>query len=328
MQLAHKMCQTISHQKLYKNVDIFSNSFNISLNVRRKKIFYYSPKVNQMSNSPNDSNNPRQVFFGPAGLRIRFHPRNVDDLTSPPSPPVVPIGRGRRDLRSNDVSNSSLTARGVGRGQRISSPSNQPGRTTLNVSEPIIVNSEGFGIMVQMNNHPADDSTSTNNSIDNLTSPLNNSVDDSTSNHNNLSQRIFAERNTSSTSVAGRGVGRGQNITRPFNQTTSASIGREVRRGVGRAGRYSSPYQRPTRSAEEEIEEENYFPAPNDYERWNDDRLASFIADIINVEGGSPYDLFNRYAEYVLRQRIQTLERERERLRAQYQRLLHRLRQE
>ena len=39
-----------------------------------------------MSNSPNDSNNPRQVFFGPAGLRIRFHLRNVDDLTSPPSP--------------------------------------------------------------------------------------------------------------------------------------------------------------------------------------------------------------------------------------------------
>ena len=76
-----------------------------------------------MSNLPNESNNPCQVFFGPAGLRIRFHIRKVDDLTSPPSPPVVPIGRGRRDLRSNNVSNSSLTARGVGRGQRISSPS-------------------------------------------------------------------------------------------------------------------------------------------------------------------------------------------------------------
>ena len=231
-------------------------------------------------------------------------------------------------MRSNDVSNSSFTARGVGRGQRISSSSNQLGQTTLNVSEPIIVNPEGFGIMVQMNNHLADDSTSTNNSTDDLTSPSNNAVDDSTSNPVNSSQRVFAERNTSSTSVAGRGVGRGQNISRPFiNQTTSASIGREVRRGVGRAGRYSSPYQRPTRS-EEETQEENHFPAPTDYERWNDGRLASFIVDLIDVEGGSPYDLFNRYAEYVLRQRIQMLERERERLRAQYQRLLCRLRQE
>ena len=199
-----------------------------------------------MSNLPNESNNPRQVFFGPAGLRIRFHLRNVDDLTSPPFPSVVPIGWGWRYLRSNDVSNSSLSARGIGRGQRISSPSNQPGRTTLNVSEPIIVSPEGFGIVVQMNNHPADDSTSTNNSTDDLTLPSNNAVDDSTSNHNNLPQRIFAECNTSSTSAAGRGVGRGQNISRPSNQTTSASIGREVRRGVGRAGRYSSPYQRPT----------------------------------------------------------------------------------
>ena len=130
------------------------------------------------------------------------------------------------------------------------------------VSEPIIVNPEGFGIMVQINNNPADDSTSTNNSTDDLTSPSNNAVDDSTSNPVNSSQRVFAERNnTSSTSVAGRGVGRGQNISRPFNQTTSASIGREVRRGVGRAGRYSSPYQRPTRS-EEETQEENYFPHP------------------------------------------------------------------
>ena len=277
-----------------------------------------------MSNSPNDSNNPRQVFFGPAGLRIRFHLRNVDDLTSPPSPPVVPIGRGRRDLRSNDGQSSFLAARGVGRGQRISSSSNQPGR----VSEPIVVNPEGFGIMVRINNNLADDSTSTNNSTDDLTSPLNNAVDDSTSNPVNSSQRIFAERNTSSTSVAGRGVGRGQNISRPFNQTTSASIGREVRRGVGRAGRYSSPYQCPTRSAEEEIEEENYFPAPTNYERSNDGRLASFILDLIDVEGGSPYDLFNRYAEYVLRQRIQMLERERERLRAEYQRLLRHFRQE
>ena len=147
------------------------------------------------------------------------------------------------------------------------------------------------------------------------------------SNPVNSSQRVFAERNTTSTSVAGRGVGRGQNISRPFNQTTSASIGLEVRRGVGRAGRYSFPYQCTTRS-EEETQEENYFPAPTNYERSNDSRLASFIFDLIDVEGSSPYDLFNRYAEYVLCQRIQTLERERERLRAQYQRLLSHLRQE
>ncbi len=276
-----------------------------------------------MSNLPNDSNNPRQVFLGPAGLRIRFHLRNADDLTSPPSPPVVPIGRGRGDLRSNDGSSSSLPARGVGRGQTTSSSFNQRGR----VSEPIVVNPEGFGIMVRINSNLADDSTSTNNSADELTSPSsNNAVDDSTSSP--MFQRIFAERNTSSNSFAGRGVGRGQNISRPFNQTTSASIGREVRRGVGRGGRYSSPYQRPTRSAEEEIEEENYFPAPSNLERSSDGRLASFILDLIDVEGGSPYDLFNRYAEYVLRQRIQTLERERERLRAQYQRLLRHFRQE
>ena len=181
--------------------------------------------------------------------------------------------------------------------------------------------------MVQMNNYPADDSTSSINiSADDLTSPSNNAVDDSTSNPDSLSRRVFAERNTSNTSAAGRGVGQGQNISCPSNQTTSASIGREVRRGVGRAGRYSSPYQRPSRSAEE-IEGEN-FPAPNDYERSNDGRLASFIVDLLDVEGTSTYDLFNRYAEYVLRQRIQTLERERERLRAQYQRLLCRLRQE
>ena len=228
----------------------------------------------------------------------------------------MPIGRGRGDLRSNDGPSSSLPARGVGRGQTTSSSFNQRGR----VSEPIVVNPEGFGVMVQINNNPADDLTSTNNSADDLTSPSsNNAVDDSTSSP--MSQRIFAERNTSNTSVVGRGVGRGQNIYRPFNQTTSPSIGREVRRGVGRAGRYSSPYQRPNRSAEE-IEEENYFPAPSNLERSSDGRLASFILDLIDAEGGSPYDLFNRYAEYVLRQRIQMLERERERLRAQYQRLL------
>ena len=182
--------------------------------------------------------------------------------------------------------------------------------------------------MVQMNNHPADDSTlSINNSADDLTSPSNNAVDDSTSNPDSLSRRVFAKRNTSNTSADGCGVGRGQNISRPSNQTTSASIGREVRHGVGRAGRYSSPYQRPSRTGEE-MEEENHFPTPNDYERSNDSRLASFIVDLIDVEGGSPYDLFNRYAEYVLCQRIQTLEHERERLHAQYQRLFCHLRRE
>ena len=106
-----------------------------------------------MSNLPNESNNPRQVFFGPAGLRIRFHIRNVDDLTSSPSPSVVPIGRGRRVLRSNDVSNSSLTAHGVGQGQRISSSSHQPSQTNSNEPDSIIVSPGGFGIVVQMNNH-------------------------------------------------------------------------------------------------------------------------------------------------------------------------------
>ena len=164
-----------------------------------------------MSNSSNDSNNPRQVFLGPAGLRIRFHLRNADDLTSPPSPSVVPIGRGRRDLRSNDGPSSSLAARGVGRGQTTSSSFNQRGR----VSEPIVVSPEGFGVMVQINNNPADDLALTNNSADDLTSPSsNNAVDDSTSNP--MSQRIFAEHNTLSTSVAGRGVGRGQNIFSPL----------------------------------------------------------------------------------------------------------------
>ena len=145
--------------------------------------------------------------------------------------------------------------------------------------------------MVPLNNTSDDDSTSPINNSYDLTSPSINAVDDSTSNYDNLFvsrgvgrgrnifsptdqttsarpspsltfapspnvQRAFNERNTSNTLAVGCGVGRGQNISRPSNQTTSATIGWEVRRSVGRAGRYSSPYQCLTRTGEE-VEEEN-----------------------------------------------------------------------
>ena len=178
-----------------------------------------------------------------------------------------------------------------------------------------------------MNNYPADDSTSSiNNSADDLTSPSNNAVDDSTSNPDSLSRRVFAKRNTSNTSAAGRGVGRGQNISGPSNQTTSASIGQ--RSDAVLVGLEDILLTNAQLDREKKWKRKIIFSAPNDYERLNDGCLASFIVDLIDVEGGSPYNLFNRYAEYVLRQRIQTLECERECLRAQYQRLLCCLRQE
>ena len=130
---------------------------------------------------------------------------------------------------------------------------------------------------------------------------------------------------------------------------TSATIGREVRRGVGRAGRYSSssyqrltqtdqftfPRRRPINGARsgvivhlnsdgEEVEEENNNYEREEFERSNDEHQSSFIDNIIN-EGRSAYDLFNRYAEHVLPERIETLTRENAQLRAEYQRLSNRL---
>ena len=52
-----------------------------------------------------------------------------------------------------------------------------------------------------------------------------------------------------------------------------------------------------------------------------------FIGDLID-EGGSAYDLFNRYAEHILREREETLMHENAQLRAEYQRLSNRLGQE
>ena len=68
-----------------------------------------------------------------------------------------------------------------------------------------------------------------------------------------------------------------------------------------------------------EVEEE--------FERSNDGRQASLIGDLIN-EGGLAYELFNLYVERVLRERIEMLECEPERLHVQHQRLLNHLGQE
>ena len=155
-----------------------------------------------MSGSSNESHEPRQVFLSSDGLTIMVRPRNAaDDLTSPPSPPVVPIGRGRRVPSTNDVSNSSPVGHGVGRGQRIPSPSHQPDQMSSNEPNSIIVGPEGFWILVRLTNNYVDDSTS----------PTNNSIDDSTSSSDNL--------------FVGRGVGQGWNISSPSHQTSSARFG-------------------------------------------------------------------------------------------------------
>ncbi len=52
---------------------------------------------------------------------------SADDLTST-SPPIVPIGRGGRLARPNNVSNFSPVGRGVGQGGRVPPPSHQLGR--------------------------------------------------------------------------------------------------------------------------------------------------------------------------------------------------------
>ena len=168
-----------------------------------------------MFSSSNESNNPHQIFLGPAGLRIRVHLRNADGLTSPPSPPVVPIGRGRRVSRPNDVSNSSLADRGVGQGQRTNNNSADDLTSPIHLrsadnltspSSPLVVpirrgrrvsrsndvsNSflagRGVGLGQRINNNSADVLTSPiNNSVNGLTSSHNNAVDDSTSISHNL----------------------------------------------------------------------------------------------------------------------------------------------
>ena len=73
----------------------------------------------------------------------------------------------------------------------------------------------------------------------------------------------------------------------------------------------------------EEVGEENNFNEQEEFERSNDNHRSSFINETID-EGGSAYDLFNRYAEHVLRERVETLMRENAQLRAEYQRLSNR----
>ena len=61
-----------------------------------------------------------------------------------------------------------------------------------------------------------------------------------------------------------------------------------------------------------------------EFERSNDDRRSSFIDNVID-ERRSAFDLFNRYAEHLLLERIETLMRENYQLHPEHQRLLNRL---
>ena len=105
---------------------------------------------------------------------------SADDFTST-SPPVMPIGRGGRLLRPNNVSNSSPVGRGVGRGGRVLPPSHQLGRMTPNAANP----ETWYRLMARLTGHDV-------------------LVDDSTSPR-------FG-RNASNNLFVGRGVGRGQTI--------------------------------------------------------------------------------------------------------------------
>ena len=114
----------------------------------------------------NEVSEPRQVIHNSRGLRVTVRNLTADDSTSmlnnaaddststlnnsvgdltSTSPPVVPIGRGGRVLRSNNVSNSSSVGRGVGRGQRVPSSSHQPGQ--MNSNDP---NPQRFRILVRL----------------------------------------------------------------------------------------------------------------------------------------------------------------------------------
>ena len=201
---------------LYKSWDIFFNSTIPSSYICREKSFIHinpKGKTKCLVLNTNEASEPRQVIHNSHGLRVTVRNFTADDSTSTPndaaddststpnntaddltstSPPVVPIGRGGRVLRSNNVSNSSSVGRGVGRGRRVPTSSHQPGR--MNLNEP---NPERFRILVRLTDS------------DNLTRDLNNN-DDSTS---PWLRRVLSRHNASNNLSVGRGVGRGQNIS-------------------------------------------------------------------------------------------------------------------
>ena len=72
----------------------------------------------------------------------------------------------------------------------------------------------------------------------------------------------------------------------------------------------------------EEIEEEEN--DSENFDRSNDDHQLSFIDNLFN-ERRLVFDMNHRYAESLIRERIDTLERENFRLQTDYRRLLSRL---
>ena len=164
------------------------------------------------STSTNNNNSANDSTLAPTNNNyaddLTSTNNSADDLTSR-SPPVVPIGRGGRLARTNNVSNTSPVGRGVGRGGRVPPPSHQLGRTTSNAA----ANPETwYRLIAHLTGHDV-------------------LVDDSTSPR-------FG-RNASNNLFVGRGVGRGQTIRTNAQPSTSAPrSGWEVGRGAGRGGRY------------------------------------------------------------------------------------------
>ena len=173
---------------------------------------------------------------------------SADDLTSA-SPTDMPIGRGRRLARPNNVSNPSPFGCGVGRGGRVPPLSRQLGRA----ANPEI----WYRLMTHLPGHDV-------------------LVDDSISS--------VLGRNALNNLFVRHGVGRGQPIQTNAQPSTSAlRVGREFGRGAGRGGIYFHPYRHPadqtsastrngTRSSSvifldsdgEQVEEEENFVGSNE----------------------------------------------------------------
>ena len=228
-------------------------------------------RISDDSTSNSNNNTADDSTLGPTNNN------HADDLTST-SPPVVPIGRGGRLARPNNVSNPSPVGRGVGRcvgrGGRVPPPSHQLGWAA---------NPETYyRLMARITAHE-------------------DLVDDSTS--------LRFGRNASNNLFVGRGVGQGQTNAQP--STSAPRVGREVGRGAVRGGIYFHPYWRPAvqtsastnngtcsssviflDSDGEEVEEEE-----ENFVRSNDDRHQfSYIENLFNRRR-LVFDINERYAE-------------------------------
>ena len=252
--------------------------------------------ADDLTSATNNNNTADDSTLGPTNNNhaddLTSTNNSADDLTST-SPPVVPIGRGGRLARPNNVSNPSPVGHGVGRGGRVPPPSHQLSRAA---------NPETYyRLMARITGHDV-------------------LVDDSTSPR-------FG-RNTSNNLFVGHGVGRGQTIQTNAQPSTSAPrVGPEVGCGAGRSGRYFHPYRRPavqtsastingTRSSSiifldsdgEEVEEEG-----ENFVGSNDDRRQSSYIENLFIRR-LVFDINERYAESLIQQHIHALERENFRL--------------